>query len=159
MPTKTLGIPDEYAIDPWGNRFVYAVTAKFTAVSGNADTRGLYVYPINSSATDALTKITINDETSSAITTKAILVILSHGPDGFGSYTRNGDRNAAYSANANQQTNCHCDNSGPTLMTSTFVMRPEFSDGSTSDNNFDDKMRFYGRDSFPLPWELPTEKN
>jgi prepilin-type N-terminal cleavage/methylation domain-containing protein len=158
VPTKTLGIPDEYTLDPWGNRFVYAITPQFGYIGAGDSNRGLYLYHIHSSALSGFDKMTILDETKNPITDQAILVILSHGPDGFGAYTRDGQVKAAYSKNSHQMTNCHCDNDGiPTGATKEFVKRNYYTNTDDNEDNFDDTLRYYTRESFPLPNELTTE--
>jgi prepilin-type N-terminal cleavage/methylation domain-containing protein len=80
MPTRTLGLPDSYAADSWGNKFTYAVSQTHVSkVSSVADTDGA---------------ITINygdvSGTNYALTTKATYAVISHGPDGKGAFPLQG---------------------------------------------------------------------
>ena len=75
VPTRTLGLPDAYAGDSWGNKLLYAVSAN-------------HIGNITSYASAAGT-ITINYgdlTTNYAITTSATYVVVSHGPNGNGAF-------------------------------------------------------------------------
>ena len=74
VPTKTLGLPDDYAFDGWGCWIMYAVST--------AMTQGVAFSTIP--ATDVTTRLTVNDASGNAKTTKAAYVLVSFGPDGFG---------------------------------------------------------------------------
>lgn len=95
VPTKTLGLPDEYGFDGWGRRMVYHV-AKALTVAGTYEA--------------GTGSITVNDAAGTARTTAAAYAIVSHGPNGHGAYTRAGGtaRFSFGSTNANEQENCEC---------------------------------------------------
>lgn len=131
VPTKTLQLPDDYAIDGWGRRIMYAVDVNLTAASGFTNV------PVADAATN---RITVNDATGAAKDTSAVYLLLSHGKNGHGSYPRSGGtaRLANYiSADADELTNCHCDGSAvATAFSATFVQKP------ASISTFDDLLLY-----------------
>lgn len=118
VPTKTLALPDDYAIDGWGRRILYAVDVNITAQSGASN------IPVSDSS---ISRITVNDASGAAKTTAAVYLLLSHGKNGHGGYNRSGGstRFANYtSADATELTNCHCDSSAAaTAFSATFVQK------------------------------------
>lgn len=81
VPTRTLNLPDDYAFDEWGNRLTYAVdTAGGTGITLNY-TSGTAV-PV----TDITGAVAPSGQVSA--------VIISHGKDGAGSYSKAGAQNA-----------------------------------------------------------------
>ncbi len=118
VPTKTLGLPDDYAIDGWGRRIMYMVDVNVTAASGAVN------IPVSDSST---ARITVNDATGAAKTTSGVYLLLSFGKNGHGGYSRGGSstRLANYiSADSAELTNCHCDSSGAaTAFSVTFVQK------------------------------------
>ena len=75
VPTRTLGLPDAYAGDSWGNKITYGVSAS-------------HVGSISSYAQNAGTlTLRYGDLTTNyALSAAATYVVLSHGPDGKGSF-------------------------------------------------------------------------
>jgi prepilin-type N-terminal cleavage/methylation domain-containing protein len=151
VPVRSLGLADEFAFDPWGNRFVYAVD--YTATTTTALSSNLIT------ATSLIGDIAISDTSGNTITSTALAVLLSHGPDGFGAYTNNGTVKSGYSTDASQMVNCHCASDGSTpSMTHAFRMgTTNTSDYTNADKGFDDTVRFYQRESFLLPENMATE--
>ena len=98
VPTKTLGLPDEYAFDGWGRRLVYHVDKRLTL-----DT---------TYATTTTGSITVKDgaSTPSDRTTTAAYALLSHGPNGHGAYTRANSRFSFGTTNTRELENCDCTN-------------------------------------------------
>jgi len=119
VPTKTLQLPDDYAIDGWGRRIMYMVDVNMTALYGAAN------IPVTDSATN---RITVTGAASSAKTTGAVYLLLSFGKNGHGGYTRSGatTRISNYiSADADELTNCHCNSSAvATAFSSSFIQKP-----------------------------------
>ncbi|MBA8666869.1 hypothetical protein H1Q59_03055 [Holosporaceae bacterium 'Namur'] len=85
VPTRTLGLPDEYMIDGWGNKLEYS-PSPYLYKNYNEDTLGNYL------GTDAI--IVVNNENGTAIENNAAYVIISRGANGYGAYS-------AYSSNRN----------------------------------------------------------
>lgn len=78
LPTRTLGVSSQVAIDPYGNRLTYAVSVDLTSagsLSGGATPPGA---------------ITIDPTMAGTPITDAHFAIITHGEDGAGSYTYEG---------------------------------------------------------------------
>lgn len=149
VPVRSLGLPDEYAFDPWGGRFTYAVDKRMTA------TGAFTTY----SSIDSTGSITVNDNAGNSRLTNAITVIISHGENGHGAFQLSGTRKNSGSTNANEQTNCHC-TSGAVASTwsSIFVMGATTATSSTDLRTvFDDITRYYTRGNFLSNSDIPTE--
>ncbi|WP_039455253.1 PA14 domain-containing protein [Candidatus Jidaibacter acanthamoebae] len=85
IPTRTLGLPDEYMIDGWGNKLEYS-PSPYLYKSYNED--NLVNYIIRDAA------IVVNNASGTAIGDNAAYVIISRGANGYGAYN-------AYSSNRN----------------------------------------------------------
>ncbi|MDE3060181.1 MAG: prepilin-type N-terminal cleavage/methylation domain-containing protein [Pseudomonadota bacterium] len=121
IPVRTLGLPDEYALDPWGDRFLYVVDKRMTA-AGPAVSTG---------------SITVRDLGSHIRTSSAVALLMSFGPDGHGAYRLDGTVKSSGSMNAGELQNCHCRSDGtPMLFDNIFVQSPPSGD-------FDDILRYY----------------
>lgn len=133
VPTKTLGLPDEYALDGWGRRIFYAVDRRATTATTAFTTIAI---------SDTTTRFTVKDASGTSITTKAIYVLLSAGLNGHGAYQRNGAaRINAGSTNTDEQDNCDCDDEAvATGLDGIFIQKLPTQDASdaTVRNNFDD---------------------
>jgi prepilin-type N-terminal cleavage/methylation domain-containing protein len=95
LPYADLGLSRESAEDGWGNLFTYAVFADAApACPGpGRDWKNVACFGEGKSG-----GFTVNDGTVGAatvVTTGAIAVIVSHGPNGLGAWTREATRNAS----------------------------------------------------------------
>ena len=105
VPTKTLELPDEYAINGWGNRIIYVVNPSFT---------GTNAFTVTVPMTTASTFVYVEAATGGTIkTTMAAYVLMSTGPNGHGGWPRSFAgttiaRISSGSVNTDEQTNCHC---------------------------------------------------
>lgn len=99
VPARTLGIPEEYALDGWGRRLTYHVA---TTVC-NTDASGLPVNcteghyrctnPLVTPCTTPVGNLTVRSSGTAGdvdITTTAAFVLVSHGANGWGAFTRGG---------------------------------------------------------------------
>ncbi len=155
VPTVTLRLPDDYAIDGWGRRIMYAVDARFTATSALTST----VIP----ATDAGYRMTVNDESGNAKTYAAAYVLVSFGPNGHGAFPRNGAalnaRISSASANTDEQKNCDCSSATPPVAASTngifgvFVQKQPTLNTANVLDSFDDIVAFGSRSDLRSPTE------
>lgn len=156
LPTKTLGLQENYMFDPWGGRFTYAVDYRVAAA--NAFT----TYPMGDTAIGA---ITVYDNStypaSTARTTKAIAVLISHGPNGHGAFQLSGARKNAGSSHADELVNCHCTNAGVTgTITKYFVQAANNTPATQAGNliyTFDDVVRYYTRASISSSSDVIVE--
>lgn len=150
-PTKTLGLPDDYAFDGRGRRIMYAVDVGLTKYNAFA------AVP----AADTSTRMTIKDASGNAKTTRAAYVLLSYGPNGHGAYPRNGDgwtQISSGSVNADEWTNCSCDSGGYTnnsRFTGTFVQKAPTQGPAMTDHtdDFDDVVVYGTRSDLRGPLE------
>ncbi|MBL8447251.1 MAG: prepilin-type N-terminal cleavage/methylation domain-containing protein [Zoogloeaceae bacterium] len=95
IPFVTLGLARETSEDGWGNLMSYGVFANTapTCPGSGIDWKSATCF-----GEGKVGGITLNDGTVAApipLTTQAIAVIISHGPNGLGAWTRQGSRNAA----------------------------------------------------------------
>ncbi len=131
VPTKTLGLPDDFAFDGWGNRFRYSANLQLVETNGFSST------PADD--TCAGSKITDGTSPTNFRTQSAAYALVSHGPNGHGAYTRSGAVKNAGSTNTGEQSNCSCNASAvATPYTATYVQRAEFRNPASSTDQFDD---------------------
>ncbi len=120
VPWRNLGLHPNYAIDPWGNRYLYAM------VTNHGNNSALY------SANNG--SITIEDAGGNTLTSEASYVILSHGKDAEGAYTYQTGAlvNACNTGGGTDALNLeNCD--GDTTFVDT-----TYNDGDTQATYFDD---------------------
>ncbi len=129
IPFATLGLPREAAEDGWGNLMSYTV---YASASPACPGSGVDWKSASCFGEGKVGGITVNNgilASPVALTTQAIAVIISHGPNGLGAWTRQGTRNAApvgcEEAQNSQQTVAAC-----TLTANVFFHgeRPEVDD-------------------------------
>ena len=152
VPVRSLGLPDEYAYDPWGNRFTYVVGLVASYYGAFSATGPL-------GATDY---IRVYDAAGNAISYEVSALLISHGPNGFGAFTRNGIKKTGHSINTQEIYNCMCidDNGtdGPwSAAASYFYQYENMQSSSDSEDNFDDIVRFYLREKFLISAHMTTE--
>ena len=123
VPWQTLGISRETVIDGWGNYFTYRV-ANGTGGSKNwtekASSTNDFTIDELKTQTNALTVQELNADGSALddVTKKAVVVLVSHGKNGFGAKTTKvGARMPTDDAGDDEKTNA-------TDGTATFVRRP-----------------------------------
>jgi hypothetical protein len=148
VPTKTLQLPDDYAFDGWGRRFMYAVSADYTAP-------GAFIFI---SAQDTSQRMTILNQEGGAKSTIACEVLVSFGPNGHGAYPRNGGatRINASSVNVNELNNCDCNNtaSASTGFDGVFVQQDLALNPANARDGFDDLVYFTGPPDYILAGTL-----
>ncbi len=134
IPVRTLGLPDTYAADAWGNKLLYAVSATHAGVLGSYyTTDGPLVmrYGDRSGTNYTITTAREEDNTNAA-GAAAVYVVLSHGADGKGAYPLRGTSVAVScgSSTANDVGNCDDAN--------VIFYDTAFNDGSQESTFFDD---------------------
>jgi hypothetical protein len=83
IPTKSLGLPDDYAFDAWGRRFSYIVDKRATTNES--------CYNMVTSKTDGGINITYKDITGATVETETTMyTFISHGADGHGAWPPQG---------------------------------------------------------------------
>lgn len=157
VPTGTLFLPPEYMLDGWGNKFSYHIDRRFSLVANmQTDPTGTAEKIVVKTSCGGGATCTNTPNGTNNITNQAILVILSHGPDGFGAWRRVASGANVRTATptdadelANYATGCTTSAAANTCgnYDRTFVAR-------TTDINFDDIVRFKQR------WQLiPVESS
>lgn len=90
LPTKTLQLPDDFMLDGWSRRFTYVVDYRFANNdTTNVDCDGGVTSTICFIDTPA-GEINVIDGNASDRTTEAVYVVISHGANGHGAFTKNG---------------------------------------------------------------------
>ncbi len=149
VPVRSLGLPDAYAADAWGNKITYAVctdqTVDYTQSSGcitvNTGDRTGVNYAITSTTDRTTTPSTIDQITPGE---GASFVIVSHGADARGAFPQlgTGVNKACGSGNQNDVENCD-DGNGIFWDTS-------FADGDVEAKYFDDFI-VWGSNALDMP--------
>jgi prepilin-type N-terminal cleavage/methylation domain-containing protein len=151
VPAVTLGLPNDFMYDGWGNRFRYVVDVSLT-VSG--------AFPATPIA-PACGPIIVHDGNGNARSNGAIYALISHGPNGHGAYTQNGAIVNAGSNSVDELTNCHCTNTGIAngAYAPVYVQKLPVYDATHMDNPayyFDDIVVFQERWQMAQPADLGT---
>jgi hypothetical protein len=141
VPWQTLGIPRDTGIDGWGNYFTYRVANGFAPVARNWSSRTVGTpFDINQLAAPgaALTTQELDAAGTALVstTTNAVVVILSHGKNGFGAKTTQvAARNPTAGAGAGEITNA-------TGGSTTFVLRPVTEVAAAFNGAYDDLVAY-----------------
>lgn len=140
LPWITLGLPREAAIDGWGNFFTYRVVNGVPNTTKNWTSRATGSFDINELriSTNALTikELDAGGSTLATVSSTAVVVLLSHGKNGFGAKTTKlGPRLPTTDAGAGELTNA-------TVSTAEFILRPVTESASASYGPYDDLVSF-----------------
>ncbi len=141
VPVRDLGLPDSYAIDPWGGYFVYVTDLGATSTTTFT--------PNKITDTSTLGVITVLDELGGTRTAVAIAVLISFGPNGHGAYQVGGVRKLVSSTNDHEGQNCYCTPyPGGVFDIATFYQHPATTSPNDALDSFDDIVRYYTRGQF-----------
>lgn len=151
VPTKTLALPDEYAFDAWGRRFLYAVDSD----AAKQDAFNTVLASIASGASTP--RIAIAAAGGYVKSDGALYVLVSAGRNGHGAYPRQTvglTRVSTGSTNAMELTNCHCTTAGAnaTFDRTFYQARESVTVGDPLDA-FDDIVVFATRAALRSPIE------
>lgn len=157
VPVSTLGLPDGYIADGWGNRFLYVVDADFVLSESQNGNCGYSVmtghcFALADETADA--DITVNGKGGVAKTEDGIFVLVSYGPNGHGAYPGYGgtERISAYTEDSPyyldgsdelenaELTSSGTDNYGTTTFDGIFVQSPLVDKRDEADE--EDRMYF-----------------
>ena len=131
VPTRTLGLPDEFMYDGWGKKFRYEVTPAMTR-----DNAFLYSQVFDSCA------ITVNHHEGTALGTNAVYTLVSHGKNGIGAYLAGGTQFTDGTAGTAEQTNIR----GASYTTSPTIRIKNGTSGTMGTAGYyDDMVRFKQR--------------
>lgn len=143
VPIKALKLGTNYAFDEYGNKINYIIDARFTysfVTSPANDLTNVYSF---GTVQNPINIMTVNEKagaTASAITNDAILVLLSNGANGLGSFRANGQQNTL-SSDADEIENQYNNSSTP-VFNNIFILN------SALNENFDDILLFKSRSYF-----------
>lgn len=92
IPWRTLGLPEESSINAYGHRFTYQVTRTATTLSSQTASGMQGVITIHSAGLGTAGNQTNNCLVAPSMTNPcaAVLVVVSHGKNGFGAYSQSG---------------------------------------------------------------------
>ncbi len=139
VPTRTLGLPDEFQLDGWGNKFTLVMNPEFSR------TDIFSTIPINKSCPG----VVVQDATGATRASGAMAALISHGKNGHGAYSRSGTRIDTDSTNTSEQENCDCDaDAADTGFDGVVVQRGFSQDSTDSTNSYDDLVYYISR------WQL-----
>jgi type II secretory pathway pseudopilin PulG/sugar lactone lactonase YvrE len=145
LPAITLGLPPDFMVDAWGNKFRYAVDVSMTS---NSAFLTVPVGCINGA-------ITISDASGNARSSGSIYALISHGANGHGAYTKNSSTmtNAA-SININEHTNCHCGSLAAAVAYGpNYVQQDFYINSAATADMFDDLVAYKERWQMQTPWD------
>ncbi len=158
LPYVTLGLARDAAVDGWGNFFSYHVS---NAVTSNAFNPGTAVYttPITDANSDwtlsanlrsgSTGELTVNTRNAAGavvtLTTSAVAVVVSHGPNGLGGYTVSGTRNTLPANTADEYLNTYA-GAG-----TTYVTRTQTTSDAATGGAFDDFVIYLSADDLLGP--------
>lgn len=158
VPYVTLGLARDAAVDGWGNFFGYQVSNAVTSSAFNPGTP-IYNTPIPSTNTDWTLsanlrsgntgELTVDDRNAAgsvvALTTSAVAVVVSYGPNGFGAYTVSGTRNTLPASSTDEYQNTNA--GGGT----TYFRRTRTTDDAAAGGAFDDYVMYLSADDLLGP--------
>jgi type II secretory pathway pseudopilin PulG len=130
VPVRTLGLPDNYAADAWGNKIGYAVSSAHTnsiQSYANTDNGALTV----NGGTVAGTNYAISTQKDGTPGAGATYVVLSYGPTANGAYPLNGTAVGAACSGSNLTDKENCD-------VDTLFYDTDYNEGNQVDTFFDD---------------------
>lgn len=90
IPWVTLGLPEEASLDAYGNRFTYQVMATATNLTSQTVSGMQGTITIHSAGLGTGANQTNNCATATYNPCGAVVVIVSHGTNGYGAYNNNG---------------------------------------------------------------------
>ncbi len=137
VPVKALRLPEDYASDAWGRRFLYGVDKRLT------NTDGFTTYPISTT-----TGVFVIKDINATTFANPVVVVLSFGEDGHGAYPRAGGSTRINSAVTNTVTleNCGCSSAGASAtFNNTFYDRTYYIDPADAHNAYDDMITYKSR--------------
>ena len=150
IPTKTLGLPDDYAFDDWGRRIDYVVDTRATSST--------LCYSLSQKIANhtGAADLVIHDGSGTTID-NTMYAYVSHGPDGHGAFPTQGstvaNRINTGSTDADQNTNAGSSNDGNmTYNTTNFNVRVQKAGTST----FDDAVYYRQDIKTLLPGRMQT---
>jgi prepilin-type N-terminal cleavage/methylation domain-containing protein len=101
VPTRTLGIPDKYAFDQWGNRISYVVMRNMAVNSPFSPTATTGYFQI----TDSANAVTYGNSNTELVA----YILIVHGADGKGATSKQGAAGLTCSTTAADKENCDDD--------------------------------------------------
>lgn len=149
VPVKALGLPAEYAIDPYGNRYIYGVSGKFANYDTALDTEGA----------GAQGSITVGS-VGRAQDMKVPFVLISMGESEGGAFTAAGNKNKAFRCDNDYQDYENCEWAGEDKDgANTFFREMPMSASENHKKFYDDRILFSLVDEKDDEWWGPWNGN
>jgi type II secretory pathway pseudopilin PulG len=146
VPTKTLGLSDDYAFDEWGRRFTYVVDKRATKLSTCRTLEGVTL--VNTIPLGGTGGIQIESLTGGTLIDSVMYAYISHGPDGHGAFPEQGstvaNRINSGSKDQDQNTNAGASTDGAMTYNTTNFTNVKVMKDKTS--TFDDQV-WYRQDT------------
>ncbi len=122
LPVSSLGVPPALSVDAWGNRFIYAIATPVAAANG-----------LNAAPAAGINILNFNDNLQVVESRPVVVMLLSAGENGYGSYPAVGGGQRAVPGTASNQEKLNAGN------TNNFMMSIPF-------RTFDDLIYFWSFD-------------
>jgi prepilin-type N-terminal cleavage/methylation domain-containing protein len=143
VPVRSLGLPDEMALDGWGRRISYSVMTAMTSENGFIAVNGREACGMDVLASSALTNIRSDN--------RAAYTLISSGANGHGAYDPSGTVLFTGSTNAAEHLNCRCNATAQVTSLTGSVMQEYSQSLSSATNVYDDIVRYKER------WQLSSQ--
>ena len=150
VPVRTLGLSDDYAMDPWGRFFTYYIDKNTNAA--NAFSSGTTNLGLTGN-------LTVKDESNTTALmldsnnkSQVMAAIVSHGPSGHGGFippvSGAKTRFSASNSNPRKLSNCMCSSAAADAYTATATLYMQRNSSTSSAYTFDDTVRIMPRSFF-----------
>ncbi len=90
IPTKTLGLPDDYALDEFGRRFTYVVDVRATEKKSCSNLQGIALTGNGLTMGSDKGGVAVESSTGSTLIDQTMYAYISHGTDGHGAFPAQG---------------------------------------------------------------------
>lgn len=151
VPTKALGLGDEFMYDGWDRRFRYVVVREFTLGPPSPPvvpppcaftTHTLDLMPVG-----GYPGLRIWDRNNNQSTDSALYALISFGHNGHGGVLQSGAPYSASSDNLHEQENCDCDAAAAPGAVDREIIEEYYVETTTLTNRYDDLVRYAKREN------------
>lgn len=137
LPAAALGLSKQDAFDPWNRAYTYMVDVRMT------EELAIYTYRVEDPSIGIIAKQRrdLVANSTSVEVDRAIVALISHGPNGHGAYLPSGQRLVGHVSNLDELENCDCNALGVATGANS-VLTEGVSDGGGINpaGNYDDAI-------------------